>query len=168
MQALYSLVLILFLCACTPGKTSRETVAAGAYFPISIGDAKAELQLALTQSEQAKGLMYRDALPESHGMLFLFKQSKRQSFWMRNTRIPLDLAYFDVRGTLLEVHPLYPYNENSVESYSQEVLIAVEMNQGWFSRQNIHPGAQLDLIALREAVRSRGYSLSDYPLVSAR
>ena len=164
MQALYSLALVCILCACAPEKTSPETVAGSAYFPISINDAPLKLQLALTRSEHAKGLMYRDALAEDHGMLFLFKRPERRSFWMRNTQIPLDLAYFDSAGTLLEVHPLYPYDENSVYSYSHDVLIAIETNQGWFSQKNIRPGAQLDLTALKQAVYHRGYHASDYSL----
>ncbi len=157
MQAFYRLLSALLLCACTPEKSSFREVSADTYFPISIGDANPELQLALTEMEQSWGLMHRDELAENHGMLFLFKQPGKRSFWMRNTPIPLDLAYFDTRGVLMEIHSLYPYDENSVYSYSGEVLIAVEMNRGWFSKNNIQPGAKLDLEALTEAVIHRGY-----------
>ena len=108
--------------------------------------------------------MHRNKLSKHHGMLFLFKQPGKRSFWMRNTYIPLDIAYFDSQGTLLEVHPLYPHNENPVYSHSKEVLIAVEMNQGWFLSKNIQPGAKLDLDSLKRAVISRGYLISDYKL----
>ena len=110
--------------------------------------------------------MYRSELPKNHGMLFLFERPGKRSFWMRNTQIPLDLAYFDSQGTLLEIHPLYPYDENAVHSHSDEVLIAVEMNQDWFSDNNIQPGAKLDLEALNLAVIRRGYSPSSYSLES--
>lgn len=164
MQALYRLLSALLLCACSAEKSPPQTVNEDTYFPISIGKTTPELQLALTEAEWSRGLMHRDELPEDHGMLFLFKQSGRRSFWMRNTSIPLDLAYFDATGTLLEIHSLYPYDENSVYSYSEEVLIAVEMNQGWFSGKAIRPGAKLDLKALAEAVTRRGYSIVSYPL----
>ena len=163
-KAFHHLLLLSILCACSPEKTSVETFTENIYFAIPIDKAKPELQLALTESECSRGLMYRDELAENHGMLFLFKQPGKRSFWMRNTEIPLDLAYFDARGRLLEIHSLYPYDENSVYSYSKEVLIAVEMNQGWFSSKNIQPGAKLDLKALKQAVTRRGYSISDYAL----
>ena len=164
MQALYYLLPVLLFFACTPEKVQMKTVAPDTYFSISIDDSIPKLQLALTQSEWSRGLMYRNTLAEDHGMLFLFKEPGRRSFWMRNTKIPLDLAYFDVHGKLLEIHSLYPYDENTVYSHSEEILIAIEMSQGWFSSKNIQPGAKLDLEALREAVASRGHSISDYAL----
>ena len=164
MQALYRLLLVLMLCACTPEKNPITQVASDTYFSIPIGSDEFKLQLALTESERSRGLMYRSTLLENHGMLFLFEKPGKHSFWMRNTQIPLDLAYFDAQGKLLEIHSLYPYNENSVYPYSEAALIAVEMNQGWFSRKNIRPGAKLDLEALIEAIVSRGYSPSSYSL----
>jgi uncharacterized membrane protein (UPF0127 family) len=100
-------------------------------------------------------------------MLFLFKQPEQRSFWMRNTRIPLDIAYFDANGRLLEIHALYPYNENPVPSRSQNVLIAIETNRGWFARNNILPGAQLNLKALLDAISRRGQSPANYPIQNA-
>lgn len=159
------LVSLLILGACTQEETPIKDVSASdTYFPISIDDVPLRLQLALTPNEQSKGLMHRDSLPEDHGMLFLFKQPGQRSFWMRNTRIPLDLSYFDASGRLLEIHSLYPYNENAVHSHSQQVIIAVETNQGWFQRKQIQPGAQLDLNALKQALKYRGHSPLDYPL----
>jgi uncharacterized membrane protein (UPF0127 family) len=166
MQALYRLIAVLLLCACASEKNPAEPVASDTYFPIPIEGNTLQLQLALTDSERSKGLMYRDTLAEDHGMLFLFENPGRHSFWMRNTQIPLDLAYFDANGKLLEVHALYPYNENAVHPYSDKVLIAVEMNQDWFSRKNIRPGAKLDLEVLMKAIVSRGHLISDYPLSS--
>lgn len=165
MQALCPLLsAIALLCACAPEESAVNRVSGDTFFSIPIEGHSLKLQLALTDSERSRGLMHRSHLPENHGMLFLFETPEKQSFWMRNTRIPLDLAYFDARGRLLEIHSLYPYDENSVYSYSGKVLIAVEMNQGWFSRRNIRPGAQLDLNALMQAVVSRGYPFSRYPL----
>ncbi|MGK0176718.1 MAG: uncharacterized membrane protein (UPF0127 family) [Zhongshania aliphaticivorans] len=164
MQALYPLISVLLLCACTPEKAPVKPVASDIYFSIPIDGNTPKLQLALTESERNRGLMYRGTLVENHGMLFLFEKPGRRSFWMRNTQIPLDLAYFDAQGELLEIHSLFPYDENTVYSYSEEVLIAVEMNQGWFLRKNIQPGAQLDMEALKQAIDSRGHSISNYSL----
>ena len=167
MQTSYYWLLILTglltLVGCNQENASPQAVSdAHTYFPISIEKIPLKLQLALTQSEQAQGLMHRDSMPEDHGMLFLFKYPGPRSFWMRNTKIPLDLAYFDASGRLLEIHPLYPYNENAVRSRSRHVLIVVETNQGWFRRNNVQPGAQIDLKALKKAVSARGHSPDDY------
>ena len=165
--SVFTLVLTLLLGACAPQEPTAVAEPSDTYFPISIGGAPLQLQLALIQSEQSKGLMHRDSMPTDHGMLFLFKQAKPQAFWMRNTRIPLDIGYFDASGRLLETHALYPYDENSVPSRSQKVLIAVETNRGWFARNNITPGAQINLEALTHAIQRRGKSPTTFQLQPA-
>ncbi len=100
--------------------------------------------------------MHRDSLGEQQGMLFLFETPDRRAFWMRNTRIPLDIGYFDASGRLREVYPLYPFDETTVASMSSDILIAVETNQGWFRRHGMIPGTQLDMAALWQAVEARG------------
>lgn len=102
-------------------------------------------------------------MEKDHGMLFLFEEAGPRSFWMRNTRIPLDIGYFDAAGTLLEIHSLYPYDETPVKSYSQNVLIAVEMNRGWFASHNIKPSAKINMTHLDEALKQRGISIHSFP-----
>ncbi|MBT4757223.1 MAG: DUF192 domain-containing protein [Opitutae bacterium] len=159
-RLLITLALFLLLIACDRQELVSEPESSDTYFPISIDGKHLQLQLALTQSEQSKGLMHRESMPTDHGMLFLFKQPNPRSFWMRNTSIPLDIGYFDATGRLLEIHALYPYDENSVPSRSQQVLIAIETNRGWFARNNIVAAAQIDLEALAQAVKRRGKSLN--------
>ena len=166
MQILYFLLSVILLCACTPEKNLIEPVSSDTYFQISIDDSNLQLQIALTDNERKRGLMYREELPENHGMLFLFEHPGKRSFWMRNTKIPLDLAYFDSQGTLVEIHPDTSIEEIESKIQNDGVLIAVEMNQGWFSYKNIQPGAKLDLKALNSAIISRGYSPSIYSIKS--
>lgn len=92
--------------------------------------------------------MHRESLDKGHGMLFLFDRPDKRGFWMRNTRIPLDIGYFDSNGRLLEVHKLFPFDETSVNSRSREVLIAVETNQGWFAANDIQVGDSIDMKSL--------------------
>ena len=127
------------------------------YFPISIEGHELQLQLALSSAEQKKGLMHREQLPQGHGMLFLFDYPDQRSFWMRNTSIPLDIAYFDGNGRLMEIHPLYPFDETSVMSRSHEILIAIETNQEWFAQKGIKTGALIDLKALNSALKLRNH-----------
>jgi uncharacterized membrane protein (UPF0127 family) len=152
-----TLGLALILAACQPQKETLPPADAQTYFPISLGGHPLQLQLALRPSEQQRGLMHRDELAEDHGMLFLFEQPDRRSFWMRNTRIPLDIGYFDASGRLLEIHPLFPYDENPVPSRSDQVLIAIETNRGWYAAHGVQPGAHIDMDALQTALKRRNH-----------
>jgi uncharacterized membrane protein (UPF0127 family) len=166
-RLLFTLALFLLLIACAQQEPMSAPESSDTYFSISIDGTPLQLQLALTQSEQSKGLMHRESMPTDHGMLFLFKQPEPRSFWMRNTHITLDLGYFDASGRLLEIHALYPNDENSVPSRNQKVLIAIETNRGWFARNNIVAGAQIDLESLAQAVSRRGKSLDSYSIQTA-
>ena len=144
--------------AITNKKEDRPSAVNGqTYFPISIEGHELQLQLALSSAEQKKGLMYREKLAEDHGMLFLFDYPDQRSFWMHNTSIPLDIAFFDGNGRLKEIHPLYPYDETSVMSKCHEILIAIETNQEWFAQKGIKTGALIDLKALNSALKRRNH-----------
>lgn len=134
-----------------PGNASADT-----YFPVAVGSAEVSVQLAVAPEELRRGLMYRESLGPNEGMLFVFPGPKQMSFWMRNTKIPLDIGYFDSNGVLKEIYPLYPLNETPVRSRSQELQFALEVNQGWFAEKGVRPGQRLDLEALREALVRRG------------
>lgn len=138
--------------ACQPTRAPHEPVNSQTYFPISIGGSELQLQIALKSAEQQKGLMHRKSLDKDHGMLFLFDRPDKRGFWMRNTRIPLDIGYFDASGQLLEVHKLFPYDETSVNSRSREVLIAIETNRGWYAANGIQVGDRIDMISLNLAL----------------
>jgi uncharacterized membrane protein (UPF0127 family) len=82
-------------------------------------------------------------------MLFVFDAPKRATFWMKNTKIPLSIAFIDSAGTILEVKSMYPMDESIVPSSSTEVAYALEVNQGWFDRHKISPGDKIDGIPRR-------------------
>ncbi len=153
------------LVACQPRSAPPPTSALPeTYFPIAIGSSTLQLQLALTPAEHQKGLMFRESLPPDHGMLFLFPQPKQQSFWMKNTMLPLDIGYLDASGRLLEIHQLFPYDESGVTSRSSQILIAIETNRDWYARNGVATGARLDLSALKAAIRQRGHATANYAL----
>ncbi len=155
-------LLLLGLVACSPAP--RESAFAGpeVYFPITVGDTELELQLAIHPKEQARGLMFREALAPRHGMLFVFAEPKQRSFWMRNTLLPLDLAYFDAEGRLVESHRLYPHDEEPVLSRSNEIKFALELEQGQMTALGIKTGDSLDRKALVQALTSRGLDPKSY------
>jgi uncharacterized protein len=86
------------------------------------------------------GLMFRKEMPENEGMLFIFSRPHQASFWMRNTVLPLTCAYIDSAGIILEIRDMIPLNETPIEAASDQVQYVLEMNQGWFARNQITPG----------------------------
>lgn len=106
-----------------------------------IGPHEITAEIAITQTEIATGMMFRETMEENEGMLFVFPVAHRVAFYMRNTRVPLSLAYFDQEGTILEIHDLEPFDETPVQSESSQIKYVLEMKQGWFDRHQIQVGA---------------------------
>jgi uncharacterized protein len=102
------------------------------------------VEIADTPEERAEGLMFRSSLPADRGMLFVFPEPQPLAFWMKNTSIPLSIAYIDRDGRILEIHYMEPYSLESVPS-RQPALYALEVNRGTFERLGIEPGDRLRL-----------------------
>lgn len=106
------------------------------------GNVKISVELADTPTKQAKGLMYRKCLDKDSGMFFKFRNKKNQRFWMKNTYIPLDIAFIDDNGMIFQIAHMYPLSLRSVESL-RPCRYALEVNQGWFSNKGIKAGSYL-------------------------
>jgi len=96
-------------------------------------------EIARTSEEQAQGLMYRKELPDGEGMLFVYTRDDILSFWMRNTYIPLSIAYIASDGRIIDIRNMFPLDENTVTS-TRSVRYALEVPQGWFSRSGVKEG----------------------------
>lgn len=84
--------------------------------------------------------MHRKKLSDNHGMLFKFPYSNYQSFWMKNTYIPLDIAFLDDNGKILQIENMTPLNTRAISSYTP-CKYALEVNKGWFKSNNISIGS---------------------------
>lgn len=150
-------VAVLVSCEESKSKTAAANKTAVDFFPIRVGSKVVRMQLAVLQDEMERGLMGRRDLERDEGMLFVYARPQRLSFWMRNTPTPLDIGFFDSSGMLEEIYPMQPFDETPIPSRSTLLLFALEMKQGWYHESGIKPGAQLDLKALAEALKARGF-----------
>jgi hypothetical protein len=117
---------------------------------LKIGSHELIVELAISDQEQETGLMDRTTLGSDRGMLFVFDHPRHASFWMHNTSIPLDLAYLDEKGEILEILPLIPFEEKSVNSKSDNVAYALEVNRDWFSSRGLKAGQKVQGIPSKQ------------------
>lgn len=134
MNKIIILFSLLAFCAISLAEKKPKTT------EISIKQHKLTIEVADTPKTMQRGLMFRKQLDENTGMLFIFPKEDRAIFWMKNTSIPLSIAYIDQHGKILEIYPLEPYNEKSVFSKSPKIRFALEVNLGWFDAHGIKPG----------------------------
>jgi uncharacterized protein len=134
---------VFLFTGCQP-KIAENTAFGLKSVELKISKVPVTVEIADTPQASENGLMFRDSLPEDRGMLFLFEQPKRASFWMRNTKIPLSIAYVDSAGTIMEIKSMQPLDETVVPSASEQVAYALEVNQGWFARHGISVGAKIE------------------------
>lgn len=106
------------------------------------------VELAETREKQALGLMFRDSMPEDHGMLFVFPGEARRSFWMKNTRIPLDIFYFDENLALVSVaENAVPCRTRQCPAYPSKApaKFVLELNAGKAAELDVRAGDLLEL-----------------------
>jgi uncharacterized membrane protein (UPF0127 family) len=112
---------------------------------LTLGGKQYRIAYADTAMERQLGLMYRRKMCDDCGMLFKFDSVRVASIWMKNTYIPLDLAYITQQGEIVDIKQLTPHDLTSVSS-SEPILYALEMNQGWFAKQDIRVGDKVELL----------------------
>ena len=107
--------------------------------PINVAGIELEVEVATTFEEHILGLMYRDKLEENDGMLFVFPGEKVLSFWMKDTRIPLSIAFIKEDGRIVQIESMKPYSLDTHVS-KEKARYALEMNEGWFRVHNVREG----------------------------
>ena len=111
---------------------------------ISIESLFSKIEVVSNSQERKLGLMYRENLPYDNAMFFIWEYKKKQCMWMRNTYIPLNVAYLDSSGKILEIYDMVPLSDESICS-KKRVRYALEVNLNWFEDNNILVGDVLDI-----------------------
>ncbi len=137
--------LVLSACAAPEGNPTLRTER------LAVGSAEVLAEIARTPGERELGLMFRKDLPDGRGMLFVFESDERLSFWMKNTLVPLSIAYIASDGTIREILDMEPLSLAPVPS-QHSVRYALEVPRGWFGRAGVRAG---DRVAIPDSVRLR-------------
>jgi len=124
------LLIILVLLSCEKENTTID---------IYIKDVKFKVECAITKEEQQKGLMYRKKLEKQEGMLFIYDRYVRIPFWMKNTSIPLSIAFISDEGKILDIKDMKPFSEAPVSSRFS-YMYALELNKGTFKEIDANIG----------------------------
>ncbi len=106
---------------------------------LAAGMHQIDAQVASTTEQRMIGLMHRKEMPQHEGMLFVFEYPSQQCFWMKNTLLPLSVAFIDADGKIVNIEDMQPQTLDSHCS-TKPVKYALEMNLGWFAKRGIKPG----------------------------
>jgi uncharacterized membrane protein (UPF0127 family) len=145
------LIRILLLLCLTLASTARAEPAI-----LTIGTLKVQAEIADTDQARQRGLMHRTRLCPNCGMLFIFEKAGRYDFWMKNTPLPLSIAFIAADGNIINIEEMQP---KAVARHSAQgaALYALEMNSGWFRKHGVVAGRKVQgLPAARQPVTEQG------------
>jgi uncharacterized membrane protein (UPF0127 family) len=129
---------LLFLIA---GYAMAHAVIIGLY----VLDQRVEVEVSATRADRVRGLSGRQTLPENRGMLFVFRDAALHVMWMRDTHIPLSVAFLDERGVIINIEDMVPGTLDRHPA-SRPAKYALEVNRGWFDRHGVKPGMRIEEI----------------------
>lgn len=109
---------------------------------LEVGGTKLTAELATTFAQRQQGLMHRDSLGTDAGMLFVYPDEDIRHFWMKDTRIPLSIAFANRRGEIVRIEDMEPFDTSQVSSMVPATY-ALEMTQGWFADHGIERGSKI-------------------------
>lgn len=109
---------------------------------LSAGFHRIEAEVAATDRHRQTGLMNRQSMAQQRGMLFVFDQENTHCMWMRNTPLPLSVAFIDAEGAIINIEDMQPHTEDN-HCARRPARYALEMNRGWFAQRGIVAGARL-------------------------
>ncbi len=164
-QAMKPLILLLAAAAAlphaSPGASSRLNASPGvsdrlkssstqqaATALVVFGSDTVRAEVANTAESRGRGLMYREAVPDGTGMLFVFDREAERSFWMQNTYVALDVAFIDADFRIVDIQQMEP-ESTEIHDGARPAMFALEVRQGWFAEKGIAVGDRCELIFSR-------------------
>jgi len=111
--------------------------------PLMVKGHKLTVEVAANDEVRMQGLMHRRVLAENRGMLFVFREVERHAMWMMNTYIPLSVAFLDEHGVIINIADMQPRTRDT-HAAAKPAKYALEVNQGWFRKRGIAPGAKVE------------------------
>lgn len=136
----FTFLYILLFSACLGATLPAQAQERMALAKLSIGLHLITAEVAATPQQRQQGLMFREKMGRNEGMIFLFGQPAGVCMWMKNTPLPLSVAFIDSAGTIVNIEDMEPHSTES-HCADREVPYALEMHKGWFKQRNIQPGA---------------------------
>jgi hypothetical protein len=147
------ILILLFTASCKPGKNSRpsegipkqtiEETRPGRT-KLKVGTKIIWVEVVADPQSREKGLMFRESLPRDEGMLFVFETPDYQSFWMKNTYLPLDIAFIDPDLHITDIFHMVPMNDSILYKSTAKVTYALETNRDWFEQNGIQTGDKIE------------------------
>lgn len=123
--------------------TTAAAAPQGPTIPLTLGSHTLQVEVADTDAERARGLMERDGLAQDHGMVFVYPDEQERGFWMKNTRIPLSIAFADAQGRIVHIADMQPLDLRTTRSL-RPAMYAVEVEQGWFAAHGVAVGSRIE------------------------
>ena len=143
-NAFSSLRMSIAVLACAGLGQAQAQAQPGKSLQLSAGVHLIQVEVAATEEQREQGLMYREKMPVNAGMLFVFGSPATQCMWMKNTPLPLSVAFIDAGGKIVNIEDMQPHTLDShCSTRTVPVRYALEMNLGWFRQKNIKPGMSI-------------------------
>ena len=135
---------VRFFCAVLIAGTSPDLIAAERLpiIKLQVETQAITAEVAADDTSRSRGLMFRESLPRNHGMLFVFQEASQYCFWMKNTPLPLTIAFINARGEVINLADMEPFALDTHCALAP-AKYALEMEQGWFKRHQLGAGSKL-------------------------
>ncbi|MDI6760386.1 MAG: DUF192 domain-containing protein [Candidatus Brocadiaceae bacterium] len=140
----YAVACLLFILLVVAFYYTRSTTEGKELYRLKVAGKVITVELARTPREHGLGLMYRRQLLEDYGMLFVFPEEEHLTFWMKNTYIPLSIAFMSTDGIITQIESMEPLSLSGHDS-KERAKYALEMLEGWFERHNVKVGDKVEL-----------------------
>jgi uncharacterized membrane protein (UPF0127 family) len=135
-----------FLLLAVPEEGVRGQEGSKVFVELSVKGKKIKAEVARTEEEKSRGLMFREKMGPEEGMLFIYEREEFLSFWMKNTPLPLSIAFLDRNGRIVDLQDMEPFNLRTHTS-ARPAKYALEMNRNWFRKNGVKVGDVIRLPA---------------------